>query len=854
MKRATEITKGILVTGHRGMGVIDKPRSYFLSTAEADKLLEPLTEWFNFKFPDQEIAKMQSNDSSSSMGKPTLSQELGYNHVLRESTKETTSYPENSIAAFKEAIIQGAHALECDIHVSKDNQPMVIHGNKLSSYAFDLLEKQEHVVSSLKENSPLISSLSQSEIQERFILKDFDLVERKDETQTREDIEQLLKEKSTKDLLINNSDRYSIPTLTQLLNLVANENKSRLDQSESLSLLKLNIELKGAYSAAFSLATIWEFYHQNPDNKKYLPVENLIFLGRYETREIIIMREILNSNFHQQLWQETLIEHVKINTEEEILLAQEIKIQIENYHSNLNNLEKNNIPKKPAKMIQGIPDACTTSYLKDKYPEIIHNEQKLSKFKDDIQTYQKAVNFYKKPITSEELKNYLHKIITDKLKKKPFLPENFNSRPMIQKFFLEQKEIKTEIDTNLNKLNELHNKEQELIKLLSDCLPDPKDSDSKYTSQKNIIPGHFNGKVIRVLRKNGTQEQAGSDLIKELALFNETKINITKFIDLNKTLEGDNDESIIPGFSKNHIIFFLIDQIISNRGAEKNNELLLQIISQGLGAAKTNVMISTDQLYGKSALFPKNEDFDLNTKTDQITDFAKRRLDNIFSRKHNGIDISIFDMTLSVISYLKNLDEKNESFIYFMGFTASNWRFSKKEDSPVSLVDTIKRTIAIQDQMKIPFLIKTDEPGLFGFLMDSFQRMLESKLSEITEDSKKHVVSSIMEDLSHALKYASVKPPRGPVKDRENSPEQTFTPPPPDSCGVQNDDDRKSPSLPNNSFHLPTADNCKTDKHNPQNQEELSSQLTRIFSPMNPPPPLNPHPIVHKPTPRKLKL
>ena len=48
MKRATEITKGILVTGHRGMGVIDKPRSYFLSTAEADKLLEPLTEWFNF--------------------------------------------------------------------------------------------------------------------------------------------------------------------------------------------------------------------------------------------------------------------------------------------------------------------------------------------------------------------------------------------------------------------------------------------------------------------------------------------------------------------------------------------------------------------------------------------------------------------------------------------------------------------------------------------------------------------------------------------------------------------------------------------------------------------------------------
>ena len=46
-----------------------------------------------------------------------------------------TFYPENSLAAFKAAIKDHAHALELDVHVSVDGTAMVIHGDKIASYA-----------------------------------------------------------------------------------------------------------------------------------------------------------------------------------------------------------------------------------------------------------------------------------------------------------------------------------------------------------------------------------------------------------------------------------------------------------------------------------------------------------------------------------------------------------------------------------------------------------------------------------------------------------------------------------------------------------------------------------------------
>lgn len=83
-------------------------------------------------------------------------------------------YPENTLAAFKAAIASGAHAIECDVQLSRDRVPVIIHDVNLSrttgcqGRVFDLESRDLIAIAADKElacgcstdvNIPLLSEL-----------------------------------------------------------------------------------------------------------------------------------------------------------------------------------------------------------------------------------------------------------------------------------------------------------------------------------------------------------------------------------------------------------------------------------------------------------------------------------------------------------------------------------------------------------------------------------------------------------------------------------------------------------------------------------------------------------------------
>ena len=81
----------------------------------------------------------------------------------------SSRFPENTLISFKEALKTKAFAVECDVHLSKDQIPMVIHDEELSrttpgvgkvgSYTYD--ELKAFKVPSLKEVLELVVNGSQ---------------------------------------------------------------------------------------------------------------------------------------------------------------------------------------------------------------------------------------------------------------------------------------------------------------------------------------------------------------------------------------------------------------------------------------------------------------------------------------------------------------------------------------------------------------------------------------------------------------------------------------------------------------------------------------------------------------------
>ena len=196
-------------------------------------------------------------------------------------------FPENSIAAFKEAIRVGAEALECDIHVSSDHVPIVIHGSKVTDYAYYIGDRGREFES---DENKTCESFTVTEIKQNFALKTFEGVDPKDKDWG--DSGKLLALQYYLTGIHTNPDLYAIPTLEQLLELVSDENERRI--SQGMPTLKLNIELKGKDSGFLTLATIADFHQKRSRHETYaIDFGDIILLGRMAVGEIAIAKNLL---------------------------------------------------------------------------------------------------------------------------------------------------------------------------------------------------------------------------------------------------------------------------------------------------------------------------------------------------------------------------------------------------------------------------------------------------------------------------------------------------------------------------------------------------------------------------------
>jgi glycerophosphoryl diester phosphodiesterase len=219
-------------------------------------------------------------------------------------------FPENSIASFKRAIELGTDAIECDIHVSSNNIAMIIHGEKIRDYAYDVKLNKKISIPSDKQR---VSNSSLETMLNKFRLKtltDFEQQLLAIMSKNAEDPEIYTKE--TEELWNQyaqiSPDFNNIPTLEQLLELCAAENKLRAESNRPS--LKLNIELKGANSGFITLATIIAYNKKALDiiefnrtapakglNKKppIFPIDpsDIILLGRLCVGEIITAKSLI---------------------------------------------------------------------------------------------------------------------------------------------------------------------------------------------------------------------------------------------------------------------------------------------------------------------------------------------------------------------------------------------------------------------------------------------------------------------------------------------------------------------------------------------------------------------------------
>lgn len=196
--------------------------------------------------------------------------------------KDAEFYPENSIIAFREGIKAGADALECDIHVSKDHVAMVIHGNKITDYAYYIGDVGNKPF--LPDGNKLCSSFNKQEIQTNFALRK-KLVKADTENFNASEEISLWKDKLSQD-----PDTYKIPTLTELLFLVSQENQER--QKRQQPPILLNIELKGKDSSFITLATLANF-NKLQGKSSVIDAGSIVLLGKIDIGEIIVAKNLL---------------------------------------------------------------------------------------------------------------------------------------------------------------------------------------------------------------------------------------------------------------------------------------------------------------------------------------------------------------------------------------------------------------------------------------------------------------------------------------------------------------------------------------------------------------------------------
>ena len=174
-----------------------------------------------------------------------------------EFIKNTIFYPENSLAAIKTPIADGADAVECDIHVSSEGTAMVTtHGDKIGSYC--QIEKHHPITIATKKSAGdiLCTDLTDAQIQSlplKYQPRDTDIPPSARQVED-----------------------YRVPTLHELLELVAKTTANRHQINKPP--LRLNIELKGTKGCYCNPLGHCQI-QPHPNQKKPLIVNILFFLG-----------------------------------------------------------------------------------------------------------------------------------------------------------------------------------------------------------------------------------------------------------------------------------------------------------------------------------------------------------------------------------------------------------------------------------------------------------------------------------------------------------------------------------------------------------------------------------------------
>jgi glycerophosphoryl diester phosphodiesterase len=192
--------------------------------------------------------------------------------------------PENSLASFTKAILSGVDAIECDIHVSSDNVPMIIHNNSVTTNAYYIGACDKEYT---RERTKYCSSYTAVQLQSEFVLKSplcVPFLPLNGET-----VEQ------QRELLQSRPDSFRLPTLRELLTLVHTLNRQRALSNQRL--VTMNIELKGLNSAVAVLLELSNFAAAKANScgvdRSFIPMDHVILLGKLPLAEIAVAQDLI---------------------------------------------------------------------------------------------------------------------------------------------------------------------------------------------------------------------------------------------------------------------------------------------------------------------------------------------------------------------------------------------------------------------------------------------------------------------------------------------------------------------------------------------------------------------------------
>lgn len=629
----------VIITGHRGMGVTEKPRHQFF--------------------------------------------------------ENVTSYPENSLEAFTIALGYGIHSIECDIHVSQDGEPMVIHGSKIAPYA-DLISTQgmdEKSQALLKEwllcipseqvdpksisldDTLQVEKFTTKVLQSCFSLKSYDVEIEKtrlegrsnffDELNSKEKIalssteRQVIIDKKDS-LLKTNPQRHQIPTLTQLLHLLYDKNKARSKTPQPN--IKLNIELKGKGSAIASIFALLEFYEQTPDAKEHVKPEDIIFLGKREVGEISIANAMLKNHTNFEVSSHFEVPEL------------------------FNHFMKTDSPSKKKVMLKYHSERALLNLVVNLFaPHAPFNRPEISDFTRNtilLMAYLKAGG---KP---GDFLNFLKSIETPYPSIENFLV--LKNVPLQLKHLANNAECKEQDNSYWNKRRKKEVKckraLEDLAQLNSCLIAASTEDDYLKIKMRDLFANHLKHTVTQIKTRLDT--------------YNTKKKNSA-------------DESECSEDIQFHVI--------------------LQMITNQLKRCKTNLMLSTGDLFGVENLIPEDPDFNIKEGIVEITSGAKSNIkEALIEYQYDGIDISLFDYCGSVLDALEEAitEGKLDRDKLILGASASNWRAAKIDNTEETTQKNIKnpyevpkRALDVVKVTQVPLLVKVDEPGCFHHLKNELARL-----------------------------------------------------------------------------------------------------------------------------------